>query len=201
MYAEHFTVLSLYYVDSYTPWKHKAQFCNLRDRDYEGQEEIQNPFKVLECWVWLSPAHGDILSHLDNLSDRRHSRQQWAFKDKIQPMTNPASGFKELKSLQGPKRKMSEGEDLPSKHVELFCISLEKPYSPFFFKYMFALAWHVICYPKMDRHELQRNSSNAKRTTTKAWLCWYSDWQLFPALLLETQSKGSNAVLESSCPV
>lgn len=125
MYVERFTVLSLYYVDSYTPWKCKAHFCNLRDRDYEEHEETQNPFRVFECWVWLSPAHGDIRCHLDNLSDCRHSREQWAFKDKIQPMTNPASGFKKLKSLQGPKRKMSEWEGLPSKHVELLCISLK----------------------------------------------------------------------------
>lgn len=53
-----------------------------------------------------------------NLSDHSDSENLWVFKDEIQPRTNPASGFKNLKCLQEPDRNMRETrERFPNKHV------------------------------------------------------------------------------------
>ena len=73
------------------------------------------------------PAHSDILHHPGHLSDCSNSKELRAFRDKIQPMTNPASGLKKP-NADGDQTEIQakQGEGLPVKHEELFCISLKK---------------------------------------------------------------------------
>ena len=92
-------------------------------RGWEYQEETQNPLKVPNYWVWLSPVYSDTLNHPDNWSDGNDSKELWTFKDKMPPMTNPASGFKKLQYYRDQIEVWVEPREyLPVKYVQLFYI-------------------------------------------------------------------------------